>query len=178
MNSVFSLIKLKDNVKLDPDQFTFDPSDKIISILRKNVEKKIIGRENGYILLISDVKSISQGFINNISGGVSYSVDYDAVIFKPIKDSIIKINVTNYNELGIWGIVDKISNTNIQCVCHKQMIPDKFHYDGEKDIWTTKKSNSLYGNLTTIKENSKVDFQIIDSKIDANKILIIGKIIV
>lgn len=176
MTSIFSEINLNDNIILKPEQFDINPNNKITTILKKNIENKVLGRIDGYILIVSKINSISEGNINNINGDISYSVNYDAVVFKPIKNSIINIRITNYNELAIWGIIDNIDN-NIQCVCYKQMISDKFDYDEEKDIWKTKKSKSLYGDIIVVKQDSKIDFQIIDSKIDANKILIIGKIL-
>jgi DNA-directed RNA polymerase subunit E'/Rpb7 len=135
---MFSTVTLIDTIKLRSDQIGPDIRERIIHSLKKNYEKKVLGKINGYIIEIVDVNedTIKDGVINDINGDINYKLEYTAVMFKPIKGDILDITVDHCNDLGIWGHSTILSDVSIiECICTKNLIPDGFIYNEEQDIW-------------------------------------------
>lgn len=169
---MFSTITLKDTIKLRSNQIGPNIKERIIHSLKKNYEKKVLGKINGYIIEIVDVNedTIKDGVINDINGDTNYKLEYTAVMFKPIKEDILDITIDHCNDLGIWGHSTILSDVSIiECICTKNLIPKGFTYDEEFEKWVSE--------TKIIEEGTEVKLKVLNTQIDATKMLIIGNIV-
>lgn len=105
------------------------------------------------------LKTLEHGKISDISGDISYSIEYNAVIFRPIVGDTINITVNFINNRGIWGNLTLLNTKTIKCTCLKEKM-DGYVY--ENDVWI--KDN------TVIDVGSEIDIKIIHFQIDSNYI--------
>jgi DNA-directed RNA polymerase subunit E'/Rpb7 len=169
---MFSTITLKDTVKIHSCQIGPNIKERIIHSLKKNYEKKVLGKINGYIIEIVDVNedTIKDGVINDINGDTNYKLEYTAVMFRPIKKDILNITVDHCNDLGIWGHSTILPDVSIiECICTKNYLPKGFTFEEESEKWVS--------DYETIEEGSDIQLQVLDTQIDATKMLIIGNIV-
>ena len=150
----------------------FNMKDIIVDILRNKFEGKIFTKINGYVVKILNIdkKSILNGSINDINGEINYKIKYSAVIFKPIKNSVLDIVVDYCNDLAIWGHYELLSDVSIiECITPSHLIPENYTYNEMDNYWDS--------DGKSIKEGSFIKIKVINVQIDVTKMSIIGEII-
>lgn len=176
---MFSTITLQDTIMLNSSLIGPNIKERVIQTLRKNYEKKVLGKINGYIIVIVDVNedTIKDGVINDINGDTNYKLKYSAVVFKPIKNHILDVTVDYCNDLGIWGHATLLPDVSIiECVCPSHMIFNYVH-DEKIDEWVLNDKDSKVDlQSKTIHEGSEIQLKVVNTQIDATKMLIIGSI--
>lgn len=140
---------------LKPNQISKDLNNKILNILKKNVEGICI--KEGYVKKDSInilKKSIGKIQCNQFKGNIYFDIIYSADICNPPEGSIIKCNVDNINKLGI------LSNKD----CLSIIIAKQYH-----------DNKSIFKN---IKLNQEIIIEVIGKKfiVNDNKISVIAKI--
>lgn len=163
---MFYIINLEDNIALEPKFIS-----KNISLILKNYlitlyKNKVIGKINAYIIDILDIDNIIEGEIDNITGNITYSVKYTASIFKPIKGQNINIKINYINNIGIWGVLDVLPNSNIECFIPKSYLHN-FKYIDSLNEWVNSSQE--------ITINSIINVSIINLQLEINKIILVGK---
>lgn len=173
---MFSIVKLEDTVKLNPDQFN-NINESIKQNLRDKYENKIVGKIDSLLMKIIDIdeKTIKSGKINDVTSSVNYLVKYTSIAFSPIKGQILDVIVTKCNEIGLFCKVKLLQKTNshdiVDCICPKDiMVMDKFTYNSKENCWTKDNHN------LTVKLDDTIRMKILDFNVDYNKIVIIGTI--
>ncbi len=168
---MFSIISLRNNIDLKPNQIGSNIYNQISNELKHRFEKKILGKIDGYIINIVHVhKDIKNQKINDINGSVNYDIQYTAVVVKPIKDQSVNIKITTCNGAGIWGHLTLLNDVEmIECIVPEHYLLN-YKYDDIKEEWVK------YDGTNSLKIFSSVDIKIINYTIDINKIIIIGSL--
>lgn len=159
---MFNIAILDEKVSLDPSNINSNKYNKINTMLTSRYKNKISGQINGYIIDVIDIKNISDGVINDLTSYIMYDVKYVATTFTPIIGSKIDITITHSNNLGIWGILELLPVSNIECFIPKDYIKNYKYNDNE---WHS--DNGIIG------INSIINVNIIQFKLDTNKIIIL-----
>lgn len=169
---MFSTLTLEDSINLPSNQIGSNIQERVLQNLKKNYEKKVLGKINGYIISIIDVNenTIKEGKVNDINGDVSYKLEYTAAIFRPIKGTPLDITVDYCNDLGIWGHLTLLPEVSIiECICPKHMIPKDYKYNELINDWV-----SVDNPKKKISSGSEIQLKVFNTQIDATKMLIIG----
>ena len=170
---MFSTLTLEDSVNLSAKQIGPNIKERVLGTLRKKYERKVLGKINGYLISIIDVDedTVKDGSVNDINGDVTYKLEYTAVVFRPIKGSVLSITVDYCNDLGIWGHSSLLPDVSvIECICPKHMIPKGFKHDEKTDEWVQKNPKII------IRPGSEIQLKVFNTQIDATRMLIIGSV--
>ncbi|OIR57096.1 MAG: DNA-directed RNA polymerase II subunit rpb7 [Amphiamblys sp. WSBS2006] len=121
---------------------------------------------HGYIVAVLDIKEISKGKINDITGEACFTVRYTALLLRPIKNEVVDALVTDVHKMGFFC---EIGPLKIFVSTHQ--IPDGFFFDasGAPSFQNTEHN-------IRIEKKEHIRLRIIGLRIDANDIFAVGSI--
>eukprot|EP00127_Corallochytrium_limacisporum_P007080 Clim_evm40s241 gene=Clim_evmTU40s241 len=120
---MFYFIELDHDVLLHSQFFDKDIKQHVKNILLQEVENQKLPRY-GWCVMVTNIKSIDKGRIQEGTGMVTFKVSYQAVIYRPIEDEVIDATVGLVNQHGVW-----IDVGPIRCIVSKLHLPPEFVYD-------------------------------------------------
>lgn len=158
---MFYLTKLTKELSLNPIDLGFGIKE-LIKIQVRNIENQIIG-EHGYVVLIVEFSYTDKGTVEKESGNVSFKINYNAIIFKPIKDEIVDCVVVMITEYGYFCRMGPVKVFVSRC-----MIDNNWEYLSEENVWKNDER-------VIIEKNSIVRLKLVAVKINSNEITALGK---
>jgi len=78
----------------------------------------------GYTILVTKVKDIGDGVLNEDSGNAHFKVTYSALVFRPFKGEILPSEVKSISKQGFFS-----QSGPLEIFVSSQLMPDEFKYD-------------------------------------------------
>lgn len=148
INPMFFIKSFVHNLNLHPHNICQDIKSLIQDYLYKNVEGMCTS--SGYIISVLKIENISEGQIL-ISGHVSFKIEYEALVLKPVVGEILDCKIVSSTKMGFFANVGPMS-----IFIYTHLIPQDLHQK--------------------LAENTSIRLKIIGTKINSTKIYAIGSL--
>ncbi|MGV9102535.1 MAG: DNA-directed RNA polymerase [Promethearchaeia archaeon] len=129
---MYSVVKVKDTVRIPPSQFGTTIEKAAMIHLRKNHEN-VLDRDIGLMIAVIGVDKIGEGRLIPGDGATYHTVQYRVLAFKPMRGEVVEGNVVELMDFGAFVRIGPLDG-----LCHVSQICDDF-------ITQDPKSNSLMG---------------------------------
>jgi DNA-directed RNA polymerase subunit E' len=129
---VYSIVTVKDIVRIPPNQFGQPIEEAALVHLRKSHEN-VLDRDIGLIIAVIEIDEIGQGRLIPGDGATYHSVTYKVLVFKPVRGELVEGNVVELMDFGAF-----IRMGPLDGLCHVSQICDDF-------ITQDSKGNALLG---------------------------------
>lgn len=199
---MYNLVKLNGTVIVKPKEISSNLGD-LGKILKKgiytNYEKKILLDYDSYLVKIVNIDlnklekfsndKTDNGIINEINGNMTFTIEYNAVVFEPIKGSVFDVIVSKCSKVGFWGhplyccdsknsddIEHEVLARNdscclVECQCpYLDLVEKGYVYNDEENYYYKKETDSK------ITVETVLQAQIIWTKVEYNKMTILVNI--
>ncbi|MEM2142688.1 MAG: DNA-directed RNA polymerase [Candidatus Thorarchaeota archaeon] len=142
---IYSIVTVKDVVRIPPSQFGQPIEEAAMTYLRKNHEN-VLDRDIGLMIAVIEIVSIGPGRLVPGDGATYHTVTYRVLTFKPLRGEIIEGNVVEIMDFGAF-----IRMGPLDGLCHVSQICDDY-------ISQDPKTNALMGKTTgrTLREGDQV----------------------
>jgi DNA-directed RNA polymerase subunit E' len=142
---MYSLVTVRDVVRIPPKEFGSPLEIAALSHLRKTSEN-VLDRDVGLMIAVIGIDSIGQGRLMPGDGATYHSVQYQVLVFKPVRGEVVEGNVVELMDFGAFVRMGPLDG-----LCHVSQICDDF-------ITQDPKGNSLLGKETgrTLSEGDQV----------------------
>lgn len=143
--TVYSVVTVRDVVRIPPKEFGAPLEKAAIEHLRKTSEN-VLDRDIGLMIAVIDIDEIGQGRLMPGDGATYHTVQYQVLVFKPVRGELVEGNVVELMDFGAF-----IRMGPLDGLCHVSQICDDF-------ITQDSKGNSLLGKETgrTLSEGDQV----------------------
>lgn len=132
---MYSIVTVKDVVRIPPSQFGSPMEDAAMLHLRKQHEN-VLDRDIGLMIAVIGIDDIGQGRLMPGDGATYHSVTYRVLVFKPLRHELVEGNVVELMDFGAF-----IRMGPLDGLCHVSQICDDF-------ITQDSKGNALLGKET------------------------------
>ena len=145
MKKSYSVVTVRDVVRIPPKEFGAPLEKAAIAHLRKTSEN-VRDRDIGLMIAVIDIDEIGQGRLMPGDGATYHTVQYQVLVFKPVRGELVEGNVVELMDFGAF-----IRMGPLDGLCHVSQICDDF-------ITQDSKGNSLLGKETgrTLSEGDQV----------------------
>ena len=142
---MYSIVTVKDVVRIPPSQFNKPIEEAAMVHLRKQHEN-VLDRDIGLMIAVIDIDDIGQGRLMPGDGATYHAVTYRVLVFKPLRGELVEGNVVELMDFGAF-----IRMGPLDGLCHVSQICDDF-------ITQDAKGSSLLGKETgrTLSEGDMV----------------------
>lgn len=161
---MFYHIPLSHEVHLHPRNFGPNLLEIVQQKLFDEVEGSCSGKY-GFILTVTTIDHIGNGYIEHNTGFVTYPINYQAIVFRPFKGEVLDATVTQLNKVGIFAEIGPLS-----CFVSKHSIPVDMVFDPHGDP-ACYRSNEGDVTIATL---DQIRLKIVGLRVDANDIFAIG----
>ncbi len=125
---MYNIITVKDTVRIPPKLFSESLEGSALSALKEQYEGNV-DKDVGVIVAVMNPKDISDGMIIHGDGASYHDVVFDALVFKPEMQELIRGKVTDIAEFGAF-----IRFGPIDGLVHISQITDDFMSYNEKNL--------------------------------------------
>ena len=145
MIEIYSVVTVRDVVRIPPKEFGSQIEDAAMVHLRKQHEN-VLDRDVGLMIAVIGIDEIGQGRLMPGDGATYHSVTYKVLVFKPIRGELVEGNVVELMDFGAF-----IRMGPLDGLCHVSQICDDF-------ITQDSKGSALLGKETgrTLAEGDSV----------------------
>ncbi len=142
---MYSVVTVRDVVRIPPKEFGAPLEKAAIAHLRKTSEN-VLDRDIGLMIAVIGIDEIGQGRLMPGDGATYHTVQYQVLVFKPIRGELVEGNVVELMDFGAF-----IRMGPLDGLCHVSQICDDF-------ITQDTKGNTLLGKETgrTLSEGDQV----------------------
>lgn len=98
---MYSVITIKDTIRIPPKYFSKSLEDSVLRALRENYESKL-DKDLGVIISIFNPREIGDGRIIPGDGAAYHDIVFDALVFRPELHEVIKAEVSDITEFGAF----------------------------------------------------------------------------
>jgi len=117
---MYKRLDIADSIRVPPENLGEDLEESVKGALRKNVEGSI-SEEAGIILAVDEVNSIEGGEIEPEDAGVHYDAEYEAVVYEPNLQEVVKGEVVDITSFGAFIRIGPLDG-----LCHVSQIMDEY----------------------------------------------------
>ena len=117
---MYKRLDVADSIRVPPENLGEDLEESVKGALRKNVEGSI-SEEAGVILAVDKVNSIEGGEIEPEDAGVHYDAEYEAVVYEPNLQEVVKGEVVDITSFGAFIRIGPLDG-----LCHVSQIMDEY----------------------------------------------------
>ncbi|MFB6116787.1 MAG: DNA-directed RNA polymerase [Candidatus Nanosalina sp.] len=117
---MYKRLDIADSIRVPPENLGEDLEESVKGALRKNVEGTI-SKEAGVILAVDEVNSIEGGEIEPEDAGVHYDAEYEAVVYEPNLQEVVKGEVVDITSFGAFIRIGPLDG-----LCHVSQIMDEY----------------------------------------------------
>jgi len=155
---MYRTIELTDKVRVPPRYFSMRLEDALTELLIEKYERKV-DKDLGIILSIQGVKATSNGAVIPGDPSAYFNVDFEALVFQPEVNEIIKADVTEVVEFGAFlgmGPVDglvHLSQITNDYLSYNRRLPALV---GKETKRTLKKSETVLAKVSTVSMKSSI----------------------
>ncbi|MCD6549445.1 DNA-directed RNA polymerase [Candidatus Micrarchaeota archaeon] len=149
---MFNLLHVKDKVRVPPRYFSMRLEDALTELLSEKYER-VVDKEIGVVLSIHNVEPKSEGIIIPGDPSAYFDVEFDALVFKPVVNEVVRTEVTEVVEFGafLWlGPVDglvHLSQITNDFLTYNRRIPALIGKDTKR---TLKKGDTVLAKISTV----------------------------
>ncbi len=127
---MFRIVRIRDYISIPPSRFGDDIEEVAKEVVRSNYEGKLI-RVDGDVLLFLAVRNIKvsrEGFVVPGYGETFHEVEFDALVYEPMRYEVVEGEVVNVQPYGIF-----VNTGPIDVFVHISAIyDDRFSVDLQK----------------------------------------------
>ncbi|MBI4044690.1 MAG: DNA-directed RNA polymerase [Candidatus Diapherotrites archaeon] len=133
--NLFSIHTFNDTVRVAPNQL----SNEMKKTVKKNLQKEyegVLDEEIGVVVAITGVEKIGEGKIVPGDPGIYYSVDFNALTYKPEIQEVVEGMVSQITEFGAFvkiGPMEALTHVS-------QVMDDYINFDGKNQVLSGKES--------------------------------------
>jgi DNA-directed RNA polymerase II subunit RPB7 len=136
-SEMFFHILLEKNISLHPKHFSGELKETLLEKLVRQEEGQTSVRF-GYVVSITKIVHVGKGKINE-SGFATFTIKFEAIVFKPFKNEVLDANVTSVSKVGFFASV----GTFVIFVSRHQMDEDmKFEPDSTPPCYVSSENPS------------------------------------
>ena len=117
---MYKRLDIADSIRVPPENLGEDLEESVKGALRKNVEGSI-SEEAGVILAVNKVNSIEGGEIEPEDAGVHYDAEYEAIVYEPNLQEVVKGEVVDITSFGAFIRIGPLDG-----LCHVSQIMDEY----------------------------------------------------
>jgi len=117
---MYKRLDIADSIRVPPENLGEDLEESVKGALRKNVEGSI-SEEAGIVLAVDEVNSIEGGEIEPEDAGVHYDAEYEAVVYEPNLQEVVKGEVVDITSFGAFIRIGPLDG-----LCHVSQIMDEY----------------------------------------------------
>ena len=117
---MYKRLDVADSIRVPPENLGEDLEESVKGALRKNVEGSI-SEEAGVILAVDKVNSIEGGEIEPEDAGVHYDAEYEAIVYEPNLQEVVKGEVVDITSFGAFIRIGPLDG-----LCHVSQIMDEY----------------------------------------------------
>lgn len=132
---MYSIVTVKDVVRIPPDQFGSPIEEAAMIHLRKQHEN-VLDRDVGLMIAVIEIDDIGQGRLMPGDGATYHAVTYQVLVFKPVRHEVVEGTVVELMDFGAF-----IRMGPLDGLCHVSQICDDY-------IAQDQKTNTLLGKET------------------------------
>jgi DNA-directed RNA polymerase subunit E' len=156
MTITYSIVTVRDVVRIPPKEFGAPLEKAAVAHLRKTSEN-VVDRDIGLMIAVIGIEEIGQGRLMPGDGATYHTVQYQVLVFKPVRGELVEGNVVELMDFGAF-----IRMGPLDGLCHVSQICDDF-------ITQDTKGNSLLGKETgrTLSEGDQVRARITSISFDS-----------
>ena len=142
---MYSVVTVRDVVRIPPKEFGAPLEEAAITHLRRTSEN-VLDRDIGLMIAVISIEDIGQGRLMPGDGATYHTVEYQVLVFKPVRGELVEGNVVELMDFGAF-----IRMGPLDGLCHVSQICDDF-------ITQDSKGNTLLGKETgrTLSEGDQV----------------------
>ena len=105
---MFWHITTSKNIVLAPQHFGPKLRETLYERLRAEVEGTCTGRY-GFVVMVTNVKSVGEGVIQDTSAHAKFAVDYECIVFRPFKGEVLDCVVTSVNKASALDAAPRLA---------------------------------------------------------------------
>ena len=98
---MYSIVTVKDVVRIPPSQFGSPIEDAAMIHLRKQHEN-VLDRDIGLMIAVIEINDIGPGRLMPGDGATYHSVTYQVLVFKPLRGELVEGNVVELMDFGAF----------------------------------------------------------------------------
>merc|ERR1711907_511810 len=159
---MFYEVLLTKELELKPQRFTLNIQEDLKEQLFSEVQGKCTGRY-GYQVAVKEIENIGKGRIQE-SGYAAFTVEYRAIVFRPVKNETLEAVVCVVNNVGFF-----CNAGPVRIFISQHQMPDDYGYD-ESNCWISRNTQ------ISIKKSDQVRIRIIGVATEPSKITAVGTI--
>ncbi|XP_065186711.1 DNA-directed RNA polymerase II subunit RPB7-like [Sycon ciliatum] len=163
---MFFHLELEHEILLHPRYFGRSLLDTVTRKLFTEVEGTCHGK-CGFVIAVTTIESIGDGFIQPGRGFVIYPVKYKAIVFRPFKGEVLDAVVKDVNKVGLFTEIGPL-----QCFVSRHSIPGNMEFDPNSNPPCYKTENEEM----VIQQNDEIRLKIVGTRVDAADIFAIGSL--
>eukprot|EP00658_Telonema_sp_P-2_P017123 TRINITY_DN1662_c0_g1_i1.p1 TRINITY_DN1662_c0_g1~~TRINITY_DN1662_c0_g1_i1.p1 ORF type:complete len:198 (+),score=51.67 TRINITY_DN1662_c0_g1_i1:99-692(+) len=164
---MFFLVPLQHNVELHPQHFHQNFKDKIVKELIAQKEGSFMG-ENGFVVAVIHVNDISAGKVRDGIAAVSFTIEYEALVFRPMKNEVVYGVVKDVQQHGFFVTVGPL-----KVFVSEKNTPPEYELDTSA---TPQCFVSTHDPSARIGEGSEVRIKLVGLAINVSEMAAIGTI--
>jgi len=166
---MFFHITMERDLLLLPAHFGPNLKEHLNQKLIQKVEGSCSGRW-GFVICVTDVLDHGKGKIREGAGLVTFSMKFQAIVFRPFKGEVLDAKVDKVNKLGFFAEVGPL-----QVFVSKHLIPTDMKFDAQSNpaSYVSQISDEQPMRITI---GSEVRLKLIGTRTDATEIFAIGSI--
>lgn len=169
LGRMFFHIPMERELLLHPRLLGPHVTDHLKEKLLQSVEGTCSGR-HGYIITVTQIISQSKGQIKEGSGITSFTMKFNAIVFRPFKGEVLDAIVTKVNKMGFFAEVGPLP-----VFVSKHAIPADMVFDQNSNP-ASYVSQVTDEQPIRIRPDSEVRLRIVGTHFDVNEIRAIGTI--
>lgn len=123
-NQLYSIVTVKDVVRIPPTQFGSPIEEAAMIHLRKQHEN-VLDRDVGLMIAVIGIDDIGQGRLIAGDGATYHSVTYRVLVFKPVRGELVEGSVVELMDFGAF-----IRMGPLDGLCHVSQICDDYITQG------------------------------------------------
>ncbi len=160
---MYSLVKVKDKVRVPPKQFTSKLEKSVLGMVQQEYEG-LVDEDIGLVVAVTNVSNVGEGIVVPGDGSAYYDTEIEMLVYKPLMHEVVEGNISEITEFGAFVRISPIEG-----LIHVSQIMDDFiNYDAKTPSFVGKKTrkklivdDSVIARIVTISlkgniQNSKI----------------------
>ncbi len=149
---MYKLVTVVDRIKVAPSKFSL-PKEQAIKLSLEEKWEGVIDRQLGVVLAITKVGAVGEGSILPGNGSIHYPVEFEALVYTPEQQELVKGYVIDVTEFGVFVRIGPLDGM----IHVSQIMDDYVSYDpknnqfvGRETKWSIKEGDEVLARIISI----------------------------